>query len=335
VLPADIVALALRGLAFAATLQAAGGPIFLALFGPALTQAELPVRQCALRAAVAGLILVGLHALVEPARMTGELRGMLDPAMHGLLLRSDAGTTLAVRVAGLLLICVGLLASRRPVNTLALIGAFLTVSSFALMGHTVASDWRWLLALLLIIHLLAVAFWFGSLSPLMIVTRREPLVSAGRLVALFSRWAVRLVPLILIAGIAMAAILLQRSLWAFAARKVHTVRRVDAARGGQPLALRAAHCPGSPGGSEAVPVHRACRVVPASRCPDADRSHDLAVLSLNSVMCCSQFLLAFHSRLAHDHRRRAETGKRLLEQVGTDKNRQPDKTRVHEVRQHH
>ena len=61
---------------------------------------------------------------------------------------------------------------------------------------------------LLLAHLLIVAFWFGSLGPLYLVTLREPRERAARVVALFSAAAFWLVPLILVAGVAIAVLLL-------------------------------------------------------------------------------------------------------------------------------
>jgi len=140
--------------------------------------------------------------------MTGDLRGMFDPSLHAILLHSSAGTTLVVRTIGLILIVIGLLGSRRRDHTVALVGTAMTVASFAVMGHTAASDWRWLLAPLLILHLCAAAFWFGGLVPLLLVTRREQQAAITTMLAAFSRYAIRIVPFILLAGLGMVALLL-------------------------------------------------------------------------------------------------------------------------------
>ena len=73
-----------------------------------------------------------------------------------------------IRFIGLTLILVGLLRFRQRGSRLALPGTALTIASFAVMGHTATSDWRWLLAPLLMLHLAAAAFWFGGLAPLLI-----------------------------------------------------------------------------------------------------------------------------------------------------------------------
>jgi len=208
VLLADYVVVILRGLSFAAVLQAAGGPVFLFLFAHRLESAADGVCRWCRSATIAALVLVGMHALADPARLTGDLRGMFDLSLHGVLMQSRAGATLVLRATGLVLILTGLLDSRQRGSRLALIGTALTIVSFTATGHTASSDWRWLLAPLLMLHLFAAAFWLGGLAPLLIVARRERQPVIATLLADFSRHAIRIVPLILLAGTAMAALLL-------------------------------------------------------------------------------------------------------------------------------
>jgi len=204
---ADLVAIGLGTLAVAAALQAAGVPIFVALFGDGLDRSIAAVRTMALRTALVGLVLTAGHAVVEPARLTGTMSGALDGSLHALLLGSDFGTTLSIRLLGLGIIVGGLLGPRRIGEAAGMIGASLIVASFAFMGHTAADDQRWLLAPLLLLHLLAVAFWLGALWPLRAITRLEGPAVGGALVERFSRVAVWLVPVIFLAGVAMAAAL--------------------------------------------------------------------------------------------------------------------------------
>lgn len=60
---------------------------------------------------------------------------------------------------------------------------------------------------LLLLHLLVVAFWFGSLLPLWIVSKREPLAVTASVLNRFSRLATWLVPLIALAGLIMAGLI--------------------------------------------------------------------------------------------------------------------------------
>lgn len=149
-----------------------------------------------------------LHALVEPVRLTGDWNGLLDRSLHSLLLSSDFGTTTAVRAMGLIMIAGSVLSTERQGKALAIVGATLVAASFGFMGHTASDSLRWILAPLLLIHLIAIAFWFGSLGPLLTVTRFERPAVAGALIERFSRTAMLIVPFILLAGLAMAGLLL-------------------------------------------------------------------------------------------------------------------------------
>jgi putative copper export protein len=205
---ADIVAIGLRALAFAASLSAAGTAIFVWLFGKSLDRSARRIRMLTFATALAGLLLTVAHAVVEPARLAGAWSGIFDASLQTLLLGSDFGTTMAVRMLGLLAVFAGALRSGRPGDGVALAGALLIAASFALMGHTAADPERWLLAPLLIAHLVAIAFWFGALWPLAAVARHEAPAVAGAVIARFSGIAVRAVPAVFMAGVAMAVLLL-------------------------------------------------------------------------------------------------------------------------------
>lgn len=203
----DYIAIGLRAAEFTAALQAAGVPVFLWLFGSSLERAARPIGTLAVWTAAAGLVLSIAHALVEPARLAGELSGILDASLQGMLLASDAGTTTAIRVLGLAMVAGGSLKPSRFGALVALLGGALITASFAFMGHTASDERRWLLAILLILHLMLVAFWFGALWPLLISVKRESLVVGGSLIEEFSELAVRLVPIIFFAGLGLAVLL--------------------------------------------------------------------------------------------------------------------------------
>jgi putative copper export protein len=205
---ADLVAISLRALAFAAVLQAAGMAIFLWLFHDDLDRSSPRIGALNLFTACAGILLTIGHAVVEPARLTGELRGILDGSLQSMLLASDSGTAVAIRLLGLAMIVSGSIKASRLSGAAALMGASLVITSFAFMGHTAGAEQRWLLAVLLISHLLVIAFWFGALWPLLISTKFEAAALAGLVIEQFSRLAVRLVPIIFLAGVAMAILLL-------------------------------------------------------------------------------------------------------------------------------
>src|SRR5690606_1460004 len=104
------------------------------------------VRSFAGRTAAAAALIVVAHQLVEPARLTGDLSGVLDGSLQAVLLASDIGTTTSIRILGLALILIGGVANGRASGLVALAGSTLVAVSFALMGHTAAADERWILA---------------------------------------------------------------------------------------------------------------------------------------------------------------------------------------------
>jgi putative copper export protein len=230
----DILSVVLRALSFVLQLQAAGAVFFAAAFGPALTISLTGVRSLARVTAIVAVFAAAAHYLLEAARMAGDMSGVLDGSLQNMAWTSSMGGAFSVRELGLLLIIAGMQntsvrttaeryfkvsTARSPAMWLKSLssrgftiagvgGAVLVAASFTLTGHTSTSSWRWLLAPLLLAHLLIVAFWFGSLWPLCLVTLREARERTARVVVLFSSAAFWLVPLILIAGVAMTALLL-------------------------------------------------------------------------------------------------------------------------------
>jgi len=113
-----------------------------------------------------------------------------------------------VRFAGLVLLAFGLATARPRTLAPALGGSVAVVVAPLLSGHTAVHPERVLLAPLLFVHLSVLAFWFGSLRPLRALTVCESPLVAARVLQGFSRTAVWLVPLIGLAGAAMAVLLL-------------------------------------------------------------------------------------------------------------------------------
>lgn len=223
----DVLSVTLRALSFVALFQAAGIALFLACFGRYLPACGADLRRLGRAAAVvAGGLLIGQY-LLESARMAGEMSGMVDASLQALVIHSPVATTLAWRLAGLVLVYFGLRATRVELATApeqraspaqratsaagatSLVGATVAVAAFALMGHTSTHPERWLLSVLLLAHLLIVAFWFGALVPLYVASQREPAAAAGALTDAFSTVAGWLVPLLFIAGLGLAVFILK------------------------------------------------------------------------------------------------------------------------------
>jgi putative copper resistance protein D len=207
----DVAAATIRGLAFVLLFCACGGVMFLTLFGSLLERSAQSIRRLASMAALSGAAALGCHLLLDAARLTGEYAGSLDPDMQRLALRTAGAASRAVQIVGLLVLACGTWAKASPGRRIALGAAMLVLAAFLLAGHTVAHEWRVLLAPLLLLHLVAVAYWFGSLLPLCVTLRLETAAVAAAVLRKFSRVAVWLVPTLAAAG-AMLVLAIARGL---------------------------------------------------------------------------------------------------------------------------
>ncbi|HXI68201.1 MAG TPA: CopD family protein, partial [Steroidobacteraceae bacterium] len=204
----DILSVSLRALGFVALYQAGGIVLFFALGQPELPAPEPALRRIGIFSALlAAIVLVAQYAL-EAARMSGELGGALDPALQGVVLRSAGSVTLSWRVLGLSLIVAALRRRRAERSIAGAIGVVILLASFTFVGHTANSALRWLLSPVLLAHLGVVAFWFGALVPLYLVSAHEPAETGARVVAQFSARALWLVAALFAAGVVLAAGLL-------------------------------------------------------------------------------------------------------------------------------
>jgi putative copper export protein len=107
-------------------------------------------------------------------------------------MRSRIGDAFWLRAAGLVLLAAAV-TSWRIGSTITAIGALLVVASYAAMGHSMLFAPRQEIAALVVIHLTVVAFWVGSLPPLLWVAHRRDGASAARLIQDWSKaaiWAV-------------------------------------------------------------------------------------------------------------------------------------------------
>jgi copper resistance protein D len=205
---ADVLSVVLRALSFVLLLQAAGVAIFVAVFGGWLASSLDSVRRLGQAAALAAMVLVAGHYALEAARMAGELSGMWDLSLQGMVWNSSSRAALISRLLGLLLIAIGLQGANGRWTIVAVLGAVLAVLAFTLTGHTSVAAHRGVLVGLLMIHLLVIAFWFGALWPLYIASLRETPSGASDMIERFTALATWLVPVVLLAGIAMAVLML-------------------------------------------------------------------------------------------------------------------------------
>lgn len=202
----DILSVALRAVSFTLLLNAAGIPIFIAAFGHLIPSAGPAVRQLGWKLAIGAMVFVVGHHALEAARMTGEMSGVVDPAMQKMALLSREGAAFAARMLGMLLVAVGLTRGANS-SRIALIGTFLSIIAFTLVGHTSVPPHRLAAAALVTLHLLVVAFWLGALWPLYLAAKKEQPATTARVIDAFSCAAAWAVPLILLAGIGLTTVL--------------------------------------------------------------------------------------------------------------------------------
>jgi len=206
----DMVSVAIHASGFIVLFYATGTALFLAMFDnpdPAHAQVMDSIRHTAQRSAWAGILLLLMHQGLAGARMMGEWTGITDWSMQWRALQNSAGAASSLRIAGLCLLAMNLRSRDVRGMAAATTGSLVVIASFVLTGHTATQPLRWLLAPLLMLHLWIVAFWFGGLWPLYLVTNTDSRYAAT-LIARFSITAGRLVPCIAVTGIWMAYLLL-------------------------------------------------------------------------------------------------------------------------------
>lgn len=205
----DAAAVGLRAGYYATSLGAAGLALFHAGYAHRLDAGEARwLRRLALGAAALAIGL-SLLALIVRAGVLGGGDALFEARTWAAMMDSRIGDAFWIRLAGLLLIA--LLASRWPVAPhLAVAGALLVAASYAAMGHTTLYRPRQELAALIVVHLLAVAFWVGSLLPLArLAGRGGP--QAAALIADWSRLARGVVLALAVSGALLAALLVRRA----------------------------------------------------------------------------------------------------------------------------
>jgi putative copper resistance protein D len=202
----DALVISLRAIGFIALFQAAGAALFLALYEPHLARASADrLRVLARVAALIALVAAVLHYVLTPARMAGDFGSAFDPALESLLLRSSSGGAHIVRVVGLAILLLSLDRASRLNTWAACAGAGLALFSFVLMGHTVIHEQRWIMAPLLLVHVVVVAVWLGGLAALYLAAR-DLGTASGPLVARSSAHATWAVPAIFVCGVGMSVL---------------------------------------------------------------------------------------------------------------------------------
>jgi putative copper export protein len=196
----DGLTVVVRALYYVATIGAAGLAMFAIGFGDRLEGEEAGrLRRTLLLAIAAGLALsvlaLGLRVLVLTAGAS-----VIAPDVWAAVMRSRIGDAFWLRAGGLLLLAAAATAWRAG-PAVAAAGALLVVASYAAMGHSMLYGPRQEIAGLVVLHLAVVAFWVGSLPPLLWVARRRDGASAAALIEAWSRAATVAVLAMIVTGL--------------------------------------------------------------------------------------------------------------------------------------
>jgi putative copper resistance protein D len=214
----DAAAVTARAATYAATLAASGGVFFL-LYSHALLDSFCAgrirrlIRMLAFIAALAG----GAMILATGASMSGDAGGLADVGLARMILQGGEGRASLVRLIGLVLIVASVTARRSPA-TVALLGSVAAATSFTWVGHVhalSALSGAWLPALVVVAHLLGVAFWLGALIPLLMVARDADMSQIAAAARRFGTAALFVVGGLLTAGGGLLCLMLTdvRELW--------------------------------------------------------------------------------------------------------------------------
>lgn len=191
---------------YVGALGASGLVIVQVAFAQATSSLGQRLRNQATALAALALLASLLGFALRGAALTGGADGMTDPEMLSLLWQTPVGDALLYRLVGGVLIIVGSLLPRFG-HWVALPGSVLLLWSFAQIGH-VSDIGQIYVRLLLLLHLLGVAFWIGVLPPLHLLSRSPgQLRQASQLGHQFGQAAMVIVPFLLLAGFAMGWLL--------------------------------------------------------------------------------------------------------------------------------
>jgi len=198
----------LRALRLGGLLGAGGLALFLILVGGV----PVPVGARNWRLAGLGLALGSVAALleigVEGALLEGApVSGLLAVATWKAGFATTLGPSLGYSLGGALLFAAGLGAGEGRIRAaLAGLGTVLMVTGLLVTGHAAVAEPRLLFLAAMAVHALTVAFWIGSVAGLAFLLGDAGPVEAAPVVRGFSARAVPAVTLLLLAGLALAAI---------------------------------------------------------------------------------------------------------------------------------
>ena len=195
----DGIAVVLRALYYVATIGAAGLAFFLIGFGHRLRAPEVARLRRTLVGAVAAGLVLSVAALILRVFVLTAGASLTDGPVWEAMMRSRIGDAFWMRSAGLVLLLAAIMPWRAG-SAVAAVGAVLVLASYAAMGHSMLFQPRQEIAALVVLHLAVVAFWVGSLPPLLSVAQRPDQAETAALLQDWSRAATVAVALMLLSG---------------------------------------------------------------------------------------------------------------------------------------
>jgi putative copper export protein len=204
----DVATVFAKAVTYAATLGV-GGAVFFLLYGAALLrdgQRASIRRLVAVLAAVAAAASI-LRILLISGSMSGDPGDMFNGTFARMILGAGEGRATGARLVGLGL-SLFVMSRKRVFLAPGVVGAVLAVISFAWIGHLHALVPNIVPSLLLCLHLLCASFWLGALTPLLIVGAGGNELQIGAAARQFGKMALRVVGLLLAAGVSMLFMLM-------------------------------------------------------------------------------------------------------------------------------
>lgn len=196
---------------YLAMFLAAGGLIFEVLFRRHVPeQTQRFVGLLVGIAAWAGLVLVGVRLAVAAGSLGGDLASAMDPVLLELVIKSPLGLSSVVAGIGFAMITVINRVKARGEQSARIVAAATVLVSLTVVGH--ATMLGAITGVLLALHLGGVAFWLGALLPLRQMCGAADDADSAMVLAdvadRFGRIAQHVVAVLVVVGIAYAAILL-------------------------------------------------------------------------------------------------------------------------------
>jgi putative copper resistance protein D len=164
---------------------------------------------------VSGILIAIYSLFIQLGALADHgIAGMIDTTILSVLVKTSVGQALLFEVLGFLLIGIPVWVSlgkhvknRIPSLLLSFTGGLFLLASFSQVGHLAEATWVGKMAISL--HVLAMSLWIGSLYPLWLVSRTSDITAIQTSMETFGRFAIFIVGVLVICGVAMGVILIQ------------------------------------------------------------------------------------------------------------------------------